>query len=413
MRTEILNYLDNPAQLEKLYRGNKAVFKKEFNSVYPEIGENTTARIWNERLNFESDELSLGSNRELGLIAVLVLVAGLIVKLPLVLGMEPDYFYQRNAGFILFPFLTIYFVWKQKLDIIKPVAALITMVISAIYINALPGKVSDTLILACIHMPLFLWSILGYTFTGFKFNAIDKRIDFLRYNGELVIISTLFAISGGLLIAISVGLFELIGVKLDFVLQNYVLVWGIPAAPIIGTFIVMSNPQLVNKVSPVIAKVFTPLVLFTLTVYLTAVIYTGKDPYNDREFLLIFNILLIGVMAIILFSIAGTSRNSQNKLNTLLLLLLSIVTIIINCIALSAILFRISEWGVTPNRLAVLGGNVLMLTHLLIVTYRLFQTIKNPHEISNVERGIATFLPVYMIWTVVVTFGFPLFFSFS
>jgi len=59
--------------------------------------------------------------------------------------------------------------------------------------------------------------------------------------------------------------------------------------------------------------VFTPLVLTTLVIYLIAVIGTGKDPYNDRDFLLIFNLLLIGVMAIILFSIAETSKNSDSK----------------------------------------------------------------------------------------------------
>ena len=188
---------------------------------------------------------------------------------------------------------------------------------------------------------------------------------------------------------------------------------GLAASPIVGTYLVQTNPQLVNKVSPVIAKVFTPLVLLTLVIYLLAVIGTGKDPYNDRDFLLIFNMLLIGVMAIILFSIAETSKNSESKIGTWLLLGLAIVTVIVNSIALSAILFRISEWGITPNRLAVLGGNILILTNLLIVTYRLFKTIKDSNEKDNIEKSIATFLPIYSIWTVIVTFIFPIIFNFK
>jgi hypothetical protein len=132
--------------------------------------------------------------------------------------------------------------------------------------------------------------------------------------------------------------------------------------------------------------VFTPLVLTTLVIYLIAVIGTGKDPYNDRDFLLIFNLLLIGFMAIILFSIAETSKNSDSKTEIILLFGLSIVTVIVNGIALSTILFRISEWGITPNRLAVLGGNILILTNLILVTYNLYKTIKNNNEIENVEK---------------------------
>jgi hypothetical protein len=188
--------------------------------------------------------------------------------------------------------------------------------------------------------------------------------------------------------------------------------WALPACPIVGTYLVRTNPQLVNKISPVIAKVITPLVLVTLVIYLVALIFTGKDPYNDREFLLIFNLLLIGVMAIILFSIAATTKSVDSKIGTILLFALSIVTVIVNCVALSAILFRISEWGITPNRLAVLGGNVLILTNLLIVAYRLFKTVKDNNEIAKVENSIAAFLPIYCLWTIFVTFVVPAIFNF-
>ena len=73
MIEQIKSNLDNPNQLEKLYRENKTAFKKEFNTLYPDIKENTTAQIWNERLNFESDEISWGTKNEL----VFVIIASL------------------------------------------------------------------------------------------------------------------------------------------------------------------------------------------------------------------------------------------------------------------------------------------------------------------------------------------------
>jgi hypothetical protein len=148
-----------------------------------------------------------------------------------------------------------------------------------------------------------------------------------------------------------------------------------------------------------------------LVIYLTAIIYSGKDPYNDREFLLTFNALLIGVMAIIFFSLAETSKTSRSHAEIWVLLLLSLITIIINGIALSAILFRISEWGITPNRTAVLGSNVLILINLVLVTRQLYRVIFNKMSINEVGKTITFYLPVYVLWTIIVTFLFPLIFG--
>jgi len=150
-----------------------------------------------------------------------------------------------------------------------------------------------------------------------------------------------------------------------------------------------------------------------LVIYLTAMIYSAKDPYNDRDFLAIFNALLIGVMAIIFFSVAETSRTTKSKAEIWILFLLSLVTIIVNGIALSAILFRISEGGFTPNRAVVLGGNVLILINLLLVTVQLFRVLSKKASITAVGKAIAFYLPIYILWTIIVTFVFPFLFGFK
>ena len=414
MKEDIINSLDNPRQLEKLYRENKLTFKNDFNLIFKDIQNNPTAQIWNERLNFEEEGISWGTNNELTFIICASFIAGLIAKIPEFTTLKADFFYPRNIAFIIFPLLTAYFAWRQGLQTNKLVIASLAILIAVIYINVLPNNSkSDTLILSCIHLPLFLWALLGYTFVGDSLRSYNKRLDFLRYNGDLVVMTTIILIAGAILTGITIGLFSLIKVHIQEFYFQYIVVWGLAASPIVGTYLVQTNPQLVNRVSPIIAKVFTPLVLTTLVIYLIAVIGTGKDPYNDRDFLMIFNMLLIGVMAIILFSIAETSKHSDNKVGTTLLLGLSMVTIIVNGIALSAILFRISEWGITPNRLAVLGGNILILTNLIMVTYRLFKMIRDRNEIENVEKSIATFLPIYSLWSMIVTFIFPLIFNFK
>lgn len=414
MKDEILSHLNDPGQLEKLYRSNKMPFKREFGMLYPELRGNALADFWHERLNYESEEISWGSGKEFLFVVIAALVAGIIAKLPAIFSISEEFFYPRNIGFIVFPFLAAYFAWKNKLSDSKIAFVSFAIAVCVVYINLLPDNPnSDTLVLACIHLPLLLWVLLGVAFTGDELSNYRKRLDFLRFNGDLAVMSALLVIAGVLMTGITIGLFELIGIKIEEFYFEYVVAFGLPAVPIVATFLTQINPQLVNKVSPVIAKLFSPLVLVMLVIYLGAIIYSGKDPYNDREFLLLFNVLLIGVMALIFFSVAESSAKEKSVSGFWVLLLLSVVTVVVNGIALSAISFRISEWGITPNRVAVLGGNVLILVHLLIVTVMLFRAATKKAAITEVGRSIVLYIPVYFAWTIVVVFLFPLLFGFK
>ncbi|MCX6331081.1 MAG: hypothetical protein NTZ82_00430 [Bacteroidetes bacterium] len=414
MRNDILNNINNPHELEKLYRGNKSIFKKEFNLVYPEHKEHIGLQYWNERLNYENEIVYFGNRKEIQFVIIIAILAGLITNISNIKGINFERFFSRNAAFIIFPFLSSYFIWKQKVEFKKILLPALAILVSVVYINLLPdSNNSNSITLALIHLPLFLWSLLGYAFLGTHLKDYQKRIDFLKFNGDLVIMCVIMYISGMLFSVITFGLFELIGLKIEQFYVQHIAIWGIPAIPIVATYLIQVNPQLINKVSPIIAKIFTPLVFLNLFIYLIAVIYTGKYPYNDRNLLLVFNVLLIGVLALILFSVAEISKTSKSKFSLVLLFGLSILTIIVNSIALSAICFRIMEWGITPNRIAVLGGNILIFINLVLVSYKLLMSTKGKAGVEGVESSIATFLPIYGIWTALVCFLFPILFHFK
>ncbi len=413
MHQEILSSLHQPGQLEKLYRSNQAAFKKEFTSLYPEIKGNEAAEFWHERLNYEADPISWGSKKDLQFVFILILIAGLFAKFPAFFSIEEDFFYLRNVSFIVLPMITAYFAWKNNIALnTKAILAGVTG-LTLVYINSLPGMETDTLILACIHLPILLWAMLGVAFTGNELKNPEKKLSFLRFNGDTAVMSVLLGLSGIALTGLTFGLFKLIGIKIEEFYINYVVVFGLPAVPIFATYLTQTNPQLVNKVSPIIAKIFSPLVLVMLVIYLGAIVLTGKDPYNDREFLLIFNLLLLGVMGLIFFSVAESSAKETGTSGTWILLSLSIITVIVNGIALSAIIFRISEWGITPNRMAVLGANLLILIHLLMVTRNLFKAATKKEIIGEVGKTIVGYLPVYIIWAAIVVFLFPMIFGFN
>lgn len=414
MKNEILSNLDNPGQLEQLYRADKSTFKRTFRTLYPELKDNVLVSFWNERLKFTNEEISWGNRQDLVFVIITCLVAGLIAKMPTFLPLKEEFFYSRNIGFIVFPMLTAYFARKNKLSTRKMGFMAGLTLAGLLFINFLPDdNKRDTLVLSCLHLPLFLWSITGFAFIGDFENSDERRLGYLRYNGDLIVMTTLILIAGGIMTGVTVGLFELIGFKIQKFYFENVVIFGLPAAPIVGTYLTQTNPQLVSKVSPIIAKIFSPLVAIMLVIYLVAIVYSGKDPYNDREFLLIFNGLLVGVMALIFFSVAEASKTTKSLTEIGVLFLLSALTVLVNGIALSAILFRISEWGITPNRAAVLGSNLLILVNLLLVTAQLFRVLSKEATLTEVRKAIAFYMPIYFIWAIIVTFVFPLLFGFK
>ncbi len=411
MQEEILLNIGNPRQLETLYRRNRSAFKANFDALYPQLTGNLLAQAWHQRLNHSADASGWGTPPERLFVVVASLLAALLAKLPEILSLNETDYFVRNVGFIVFPFLIAWFAWKNRISPKTGMWLAGFMLMAAWFINTLPRtQPSDTLILSCLHLPLCLWWLLGVAFSGGTLRNNLSWPGFLRYNGELAVLTAVLLLAGGLTSGLTIALFQLIGWRIQPFYFTYVVVCGLAAVPIAGTFLAQTQPTLVSGVAPVIAKLFSPLALVMLVVYLAAMVFFGKNPYQDREFLLLFNALLIGVMALIFFSVAETT--STNRAQLVMLSLLAIVTVVVNGIALSAILFRISTGGLTPNRAAVLGANMLMLSHLIYIGAKLIRVLAQRTGLSAVSRSLALFLPFYAAWSGIVTFLFPLLFGF-
>ena len=88
--------------------------------------------------------------------------------------------------------MTAYFLWKQKASLNQIWTIVAVFLASLLYINFLPSDdFSDTLILACIHLPLILWGALGFAFVNGQLKNHNKGLSFLRFNGDLIVMTTL------------------------------------------------------------------------------------------------------------------------------------------------------------------------------------------------------------------------------
>ncbi len=259
IKTAIIANINNPIELERIYRNNKTGFTQAFESVYPDINENAVAQVWHERLHYRQDEISWGKKNELAFVVIAALTAGVLAKLPEIFSIDEERFYSRNIAFLVFPLLIAYFSWKNKQTIRQLILPVISIALAIIYINILPGKKeTDAIILACIHLPFMLWAIAGYTFIGGDFQDAQKKIGYLRFNGDFVVMSALIVLSGIIFSGLTIGLFDIIHVDITKIYFQYIVIFGLAAVPVVGTYLVLNNPQLVNKISPVIARIFTP-----------------------------------------------------------------------------------------------------------------------------------------------------------
>lgn len=406
MENQIIQHIAEPALLEQLYRSNPSAFNRAFQAVYPQISSELSAQIWQQRLAVSTT--SWGSKGDWTLLAIIAAIVAFFMQLPDLLLLSHDLYFPRNMSFIVMPGIGAYFAYKQGLGLRDLAGPLSILGVSIVYINLLPEG-STTLLLTCLHIPILLWFVIGYVFAG---SDSDKRMDFLRYHGDLIVMTAVIGLAGGLFTGLTLNLFKLIDIDIEDYYFRYLVLSILPSVPLLATFLVRQNASLVSKISPVIARIFTPIVTITLALFLVAVIFTGKDPYNDREFLLVFNGILIGVMALILFSLGEATKVNASRVHQYFLFALALVAIIDNGIALSAIGYRLVEFGVTPNRLVVLGSNALIMVHLMLATKNVWGFLKGQTTIEDVEKGITSYLPIYAIWAAIVSFLFPLIFQF-
>ncbi len=417
MKERIKEYINNPEKLEQLYRDDRMAFKSNFKEVYSEIEKYELAKYWKIRLDYNKtpDKIKKNDLPDIFILISSCLIAGFLIKIPDILNIKmTDFiFYEKNAGIIVFFGLTIYVVWTNRIFELKRLTLIIiTFLTLTIYVNLLPSiNDSASINLVYFHLPLLMWCIFGLVFIDFNLKDNIKRIEYIRYNGDLAILVTILGIAGGILTGITIGLFDAVGINIEnFYMKNVVII-GSVSVPIVATYIIKNYTTLTNKIPSIIANIFSPMILLTAIIYLMALAISGKSPYSDREFLLIFNIMLLGVMAVIVFSISETSITRKQKFNELILFILSIITVIIDLIALSAIFYRLGTYGITPNRLAVLGSNILILGNLVLIIIDLYKVNFKNTLINEVELTISKYLPAYIIWIIFVIFGFPLIFG--
>lgn len=356
--------------------------------------------------------------RDIALVVIFALLAGTIIKIPGLFGLgfdDPgaDHFYPKNISLFILPFVALFFLIKRKANREFWLTIMATFVIAALIINIYPSFAPyNTEILSSLHLPLLLWLIVGVAYIGREWRSSQGRMNFIRFTGEMFVYGVL--VSAGVMVCgmFTMAIFEAIQVDAEKFMGNYYFIYGACAAVLITAYLVEAKKSIVENFAPILAKIFSPLFLAIMVTFLVVMIITGKSPFMEREFLIAFDLMLALVLGLVLYVISSRSNQQPPNLFDYLNLALIVTALIIDGVALSAILFRLSAFGITPNKLAALGENLVLLGNLgglawLYVTY-----FKRKRDFVKLEKWQTGYLNVYFIWTAIVAFIFPILFRF-
>ena len=93
-------------------------------------------------------------------------------------------------------------------------------------------------------------------------------------------------------------------------------------------------------------------------------------------------------------------------------LLLVVSALVVDALALAAIAARISEFGFTPNRVAALGENLILLVNLTWSAWLYARFLLGRGSFAVLEQWQIAYLPVYSVWAAFVVVFFPLVFGY-
>ncbi len=378
-------------------------------------------RLWKQLVMAPdaADESANTAHAETLIVLSLAVAAALAIKVPALFGLRlsPDEelppFYARNASLFVFPLLTVYFVWKRGSDVVRSLWLALPFAAGAVFANVYPfGTGSNTEVLTALHLPIALWLAVGFAYVRSRWFADDGRMNFVRFSGELAIYYVLIALGGGVLIGFTIMMFASIGMKAEWLVGGWLVPCGAVGAVIIGSWLVEAKKSVIENMAPVLTRLFTPLFTVLLLVFLATMAWTGSPINVKREVLIGFDLLLAVVVGLVLYAASARDPQAPPDFFDALQLLLVVSALVVDGVALAAIAARISEFGFTPNRVAALGENLILLINLAWTAWLYARFVRHRGSFATLERWQIAYLPVYAVWAAIVVIVFPLVFGY-
>jgi hypothetical protein len=194
---------------------------------------------------------------------------------------------------------------------------------------------------------------------------------------------------------------------------EWVLPSGAAGAVIVAAWLVESKQHVVENMAPVLTMLFTPLFAVMLTVAAATYLVSGFAGAFDRELLGVFDALMVVVLGLVLYAISARESSRPAGLMDRVQLVAVASALVLDVMVLGSMVARIGELGFTPNRVAALGLNLVLLVNLAGAAWLSLRFLQARIGFHSLERWQTTYLPVYALWVASVVVVLPPLFAFD
>jgi hypothetical protein len=385
-----------------------------------EFAREHSERMW-KQLVMPDAAPQASDSRSLRLALGLAVGAALAVRLAAMLLPDGPAGALMNASVLVLPFLATHFLMRRRASAVTAVAVLVPFAITAVVLNAYPFEPDGaTQALSAMHAVVAMWLVVGIAYAGGDWRSSRARMDFIRFSGEWLVYYALIALGGAVITAITLGVFGSIGIDAQPFVGEWLLPCGAAGAVLVAAWLVEAKQSVVENIAPVLTRVFTPLftllLLALIAAWIVQGITAGSDGttvvFGERNLLIVFDVTVIFALALLLYSLSARDPLQPPKWFDRLQLVLLASVLVVDVLVLVSMVGRIAEYGSSPNKLASLGLNLILLVNLVGATWLQTRFVFGRERFAALESWQTAFLPVYLAWAAVVVAVFPVTFGY-
>lgn len=380
-----------------------------------EFAQEHGERLWHQLMGTKEtgETLTAGGWLDAILFGVAAGIAAQIARLAAGFPDQQPAWLGRNLAFLALPFLAGFFLRRRQAPIASYLVTAAVFAVAAVLVNLYPFQSgADTDLLVALHLPVALWFVVAYPYSGGAIGSHQRRMDFVRFTGEWIIYFALIALGGGVLFALTGLLLGPTGIDEELIAE-WVIPTGAAGAVVIAGWLVEHKQRVVENMAPVLTMVFTPLFAILLVVAVVAYVASGFGVAFERELIGIFNALLVIVFGLVLYGVSARDPMAPPAWADRLQLATVTGALALDAVVLGVMITRIGDLGFTPNRTAVVGLNVVLLVGLAGTAWHLMRFVSRRDGFHRLERWQTTYLPVFALWAALVVVVIPPLFSFA
>lgn len=279
-------------------------------------------------------------------------------------------------------------------------------------------------IIKYIFSVIIFFIIIALSYNGFQVLNSKTISEFFTFSADISIfagliagiVSTVFGIFAAIVIFLIQDIISGLDEKIIFKLILLSISFLSSIFPFL-VYIVYKNMK--TNISIYLSRILMPFSLLFIFILLILLLMPDIRPYDNRASFILYNIML----AIIVLNMFFIRIDYKSSIFTkAVYLILPIIAIIFDILVLTSSLYRLIEYGISPNKITLIGTNLVMLGNLIFITFFNIKSIliifKKPDNIPNIKEitigdtKSVFYIYIYGIWSFMVCFIIPVLFSF-